>query len=199
MWHTEIELEWMGCECYGRAYHRVCRGRNKQMMVKKLSLGTLRFRFSKEIIRSIKPCALFTHLSVIHIFRLRPGPDVRQIPANPREMVWPNLPQSMWPRLESRRKRRNVCLRLSVLCISSLQMWTSSNAAAFQMFLWLRTTIWSKGCHVKYFQFPCSVGHRKLLHQVSAMRTATLHYIRIHKGETWTTPTSSLYMMTSLW
>lgn len=110
------------------------RGRNKQMIgaKKKQTPGTQRLSFSKENVGNVKHINMFTHLSVIQIFRLRLGPDVHQIPSNPRGMVWPNLPQSMWPRLESRGKRGNVCLYLCVLCISSCQQWTLSNAAALQ-------------------------------------------------------------------
>lgn len=131
------------------------RGRNKQMMEKKLTLSTQRLIFSKENIRNVKHNDMFTYLSVIQIFRLRLGPDVHQIPSNPRGMVWPNLPQSMWPRLESRGKKRNVCLRLCVLCISSCQMWTLSTAAHFKwhtLLLWPKATIWGKRCHMKYIK-----------------------------------------------
>lgn len=71
------------------------RGRNKQMMGKKLTPGTQQLSFSQEDIRNVKHSDMFTHLSVIQIFRLRLGPDVHPIPSHPRGMVWPNLPQSM--------------------------------------------------------------------------------------------------------
>lgn len=134
MWHKEIELERMGCARSGWAYQQWSAGEGiNRWWEKNLTPSTQRLSLSKENIRNVKHRGMFTHLSVIQIFRLRLGPDVHQIPANPRGMVRPNLPQSMWPRLESRGKRRNVCLRLCVLCISSCQMWTLSNAAAFQM------------------------------------------------------------------
>ncbi len=159
------------------------RGRNKQMTEKKLTLSTQRLSSSKENVRNVKHSEVFTHLSVIQIFRLRPGPDVHQIPSNPRGMVWPNLPQSMWPRLESRGKRRNVCLRLCVLCISSYQMWTLSNAAAFQMTC---SAVVTKGHHLeervsheifsrgklRHYFFPS----RKLSCRASEKETTTLYY-----------------------
>lgn len=137
---------------------------------------TQRLSFSKENIRNVKHNDMFTHPSVIQIFRLRVRPDVHQIPSNPRGMVWPNLPQSMWPRLESRGKRRNVCLPLCVLCISSFQMWTMSNAAAFEMTQAthhledrLSREIFSRGKLRHYFFIQSSAGS-------SCIYYITLHY-----------------------
>lgn len=58
------------------------RGRNKQMMGK-LTLSTQLLSFSKENIRNFKQSDMFTHLSVVQIFRLRLGPDVSSNPLKP--------------------------------------------------------------------------------------------------------------------
>lgn len=52
-----------------------------------MTLSTRRLSFSKENVGNVKHSAVFTHLPVIQIFRLRLGPAVRQIPANPRGVV----------------------------------------------------------------------------------------------------------------
>lgn len=103
-----IEPERMGCECTGWAYHwwGAGEGINRWWGKKKMSLSTRRLSFSKESVGNVKHSGVFTHLPVIQIFRLRLGPAVRQIPANPRGVVWPNLPQSMWPRLESKGREK---------------------------------------------------------------------------------------------
>lgn len=118
MWH-KIEPERMGCECTGWAYHwwGAGEGINRWWGKKKMSLSTRRLSFSKENVGNVKHSGVFTHLPVIQIFRLRLGPAVRQIPANPRGVVWPNLPQSMWPRLESKggeKKGREMCVCIRV-------------------------------------------------------------------------------------
>lgn len=83
----------------------VSRGWNKQLMGEKKMTHSI----GKENIQNVKHSDVFTHFSVIQIFRLRPRPDVHQIPSNPRGMVWPNLPQSMWPRLESGGGGEGMC------------------------------------------------------------------------------------------
>lgn len=111
------------------------RGRNKQMIRKTLTLSTEQLSLNKKNIRNVKHNGVFTHISVIQIFRLRLGPDVRQIPSDPRGMVRPNLPQSMWPRLESRGKGEMcvyVCMcfelqaaKCECLCLMRLHLKTA--------------------------------------------------------------------------
>lgn len=137
MWHKKIELERMGCVCSGWANHQCSAGEGIHRWwekIKQLTRSTQRLSFSKDNVRNVKHSDMFTHLSVIQIFRLRLGPDVHQIPSYPRGMVWPNLPQSMWPRLESREKKEE-CASASVCALHFKLPNVSilSNAATYQM------------------------------------------------------------------
>lgn len=182
--------------CSGWAYHQWSTwGRNKQMMGKKLTLSAQWLSCSKENIRNVKHLDMFTHLSVIQIFRLRLKPDVHQIPSNPTEMVWPNLPQSMWPRLESRGEKGGMCVCVCVcFAFQAGKTWTPSNAAAFLhgkhcfLYLWPKRPP-SGGQHTTqnifkrktaaWFLFFHPVSHRELLHGASERRTTPLHYITL--------------------
>lgn len=106
MWQEEIELVRMSYVRSGWAYHQWWAGDgiNSWWEKKKMTHS-----IGKENIQNVKHSDVFTHFSVIQIFRLRPRPDVHQIPSNPRGMVWPNLPQSMWPRLESGGGGEGMC------------------------------------------------------------------------------------------
>ena len=194
MWHKEIELERMGCLSSGWAYQQR-RGRNKQMKGKKLTLSTQRLSFHKENVRNVKHSDMFTYLPVIHIFRLRLRPDVRQIPSYPRGMVWPNLPQSMWPRLESTggKGKGGMCVCVCVCVCFAFQAAKCEcclkqlNFTRLFFYTWdKKATIWRKGCHMKYFQeVNCGIIlSSSLVQRASEEETNTLRSIRGRHGPT---------------